>query len=131
MKQRILIVDDTRMCRTGMILGLTPLDLIADEAHCGEIAIKMVKQNSYDLVLIDPEMPGMSAFECTRLIRTNEIHSTRHTLIVGFSAASDLDNREECLRSGMDGFIASGATLDELLNDIRTWLKKAALNSRD
>ncbi len=122
MKPRILIVDDTPMCRLNAINSLLCLDIIADEAYCAEDALKLVGRKSYDLILMDHDMPGMSGIECTREIRRRECGTGAHIAIVGFTGNENEGVRDDCLKSGMDDVLVKGAMPIELVEIVSRWL---------
>ena len=74
-----------------------------DGAHNGKEAIEKNDNNSYDLILMECNIPEMDGFQATREIRKRET-SPRIPIIALTANAMDED-REKCLAAGMDGFI--------------------------
>jgi two-component system sensor histidine kinase/response regulator len=101
---RILLVEDNELNQevaTGM---LAEAGLLVDTAEDGSIAVKMVTQEHYDLVLMDMQMPVMDGLAATREIRKNPL--LRNLPIVAMTANAMLQDREACLAAGMKDFVA-------------------------
>lgn len=96
---RILIVDDSEENRELMLAFLKSLPHNIDFAENGDIAVKMAKENHYDLILMDVQMPVLDGYQATRLIRDyeNSLHLV-HTPIVALTANA-LDPAQELKKS--------------------------------
>jgi signal transduction histidine kinase/CheY-like chemotaxis protein len=77
-------------------------------------ALKALEQDSYDLVLMDVQMPEMDGLETTARIREMERHSARHQPIVALTARAMKGDLEHCLSAGMDGYLAKPIRPEEL-----------------
>jgi two-component system, sensor histidine kinase and response regulator len=77
----------------------------------GAAAVRTLQGGRYDLVLMDCQMPEMDGFEATRRIRGLE---QTHTPIVALTAGALDGDRERCLASGMDDFLAKPLRLEDL-----------------
>ncbi len=72
MKQcKILIVNDSFSSRMVLVEACEELGCITTEAENGKIALDLLKENTFDLILMDIEMPVMNGFDATRKIRNN------------------------------------------------------------
>jgi len=75
-------------------------------AQNGREAVAACAAGSFDLVLMDVEMPYMDGYEATASIRAQEHHPERHVPIIAMTAHAMQGDRERCLSAGMDGYIA-------------------------
>ena len=69
---RILIVDDSKLIRRLAVTLLTPAGYVIDEASGPQEALHMLTQETFDLVIMDIMMPGMSGLDVARKIRSND-----------------------------------------------------------
>jgi len=75
-------------------------------ANNGNEAVAALQRQSFDVVLMDVQMPEMDGFEATRVIREKERETGRHTPIIAMTASAMKGDRERCLDSGMDGYLS-------------------------
>ena len=94
------------------------VDPIVDLAENGEEAIRMVQQVKYDIVLMDVKMPVMDGLEATRRIRLLKDSFYKTIPIVGLTANVIPQQIEECMRVGMNGFIAKPIRQEEFMRTI-------------
>jgi PAS domain S-box-containing protein len=103
---RILVTEDNAINRavaTG-ILEKQGHSLV--HAGNGREALRILEKASFDLILMDVQMPEMDGFEATRRIRTIEARTNRYTPIVAMTAHAMAGDRERCLAAGMNDYIA-------------------------
>jgi two-component system sensor histidine kinase/response regulator len=84
----------------------------------GHEALDALKKESYDLALMDIQMPEMGGFETTAAIRESEKGTAFHQPVIALTAGAIKGDRERCLTSGMDGYLSKpirSQELDELL----------------
>ncbi len=113
--KRILVVEDNAVAQLLVKYTLGETGAILDYAGDGKQALVMLRQNIYDFVLMDIQLPEMDGLETTFFIR-NEMHS--NIPIIAMTAAAFADEEEKCLNAGMNGYIAKPFTLESLLNGI-------------
>ena len=112
---RILVAEDNEINR-AVVTGI-----LEKEGHSlahvknGDEAVRAAGQESFDLVLMDVQMPGMDGFEATRAIRDAETGNGRRTRIVAMTAHAMKGDRENCLAAGMDDYISKPIRKEDLL----------------
>jgi len=80
----------------------------------GREALEALEQDTFDLVLMDMQMPEMDGFEATSLLRDQEKTTGRHQPVVAMTALAMNGDRERCLAVGMDGYISKPIRPQEL-----------------
>jgi CheY-like chemotaxis protein len=80
--------------------------------------VRAVDQNTFDIVLMDVQMPRMGGLEATALIRERERVTGRHIPIVAMTARAMKGDREECLASGMDDYVSKPIQPKQLFDAI-------------
>lgn len=103
---RVLLVEDNPVNQFLTVTQLEELGMHAEVAHDGREAVERVceKQERYDLVLMDCEMPGMDGFEATRTIRAwEEVQGFPKIPIYALTAHVLAENSDACAEVGMDG----------------------------
>ncbi len=84
-----------------------------DIADNGLSAVSKSGQGQYDLILMDVQMPDMSGIEATELIRQRELGGNQHIPIVAMTANALSEDRERCLRAGMDDYLSKPLKADK------------------
>ena len=79
---------------------LEDTELFIDLAENGEAAVQKVRDNNYDIVLMDVQMPVMDGIEATRIIRSDP--RFRSLPIIAMTADAMVSDRELCLEAGMN-----------------------------
>ncbi len=74
-------------------------------ASNGKEAVDLLERQTFDLVLMDVQMPEMDGLEATAVIRQQEEGTERHMPIVALTAHAMMGDREKCLEAGMDGYV--------------------------
>jgi signal transduction histidine kinase len=112
--KKVLLVDDNLI---NVMVGKQILEkskLIVDVANDGLAAVNKVKENDYDIILMDIQMPVMDGY-----IATNEIRKFNETIpILALSGAVFMEVKDKINESGMNGFIYKPFNPEELLNKI-------------
>ncbi len=114
----ILVAEDN-MINQQLILHI--LDRLGYEPHCvdnGELALEAHNAQSFDLILMDVQMPEMDGLEATRLVRAQ---STRQPIIIALTANAMTSDEEECRKAGMDDYLSKPILLDALVEKLTHW----------
>ncbi|MCH7908997.1 MAG: response regulator [Candidatus Hydrogenedentes bacterium] len=104
-KIRILLAEDNITNQVVTDAILTKLGYHADFVANGREAVETLKETSYDLVLMDCQMPDVDGYAATRAIRSMEGES-RHTPVIALTAGAMKGDRERCRDAGMDDYVA-------------------------
>ena len=120
---RVLLAEDNR---TNQLVALKQLERLghqADVASTGLEVLAALKTQSYDVILMDCQMPQMDGFEATRQIRAGEsADSTRHpSVIIAMTANAMEGDRERCLSAGMDDYISKPVNAAALKSLLQKW----------
>ena len=103
----ILLAEDNRMNQRIALLKFGQMGISIDIASNGQQVFDMFRQNSYDLILMDLQMPVMDGLEATRLIRAfeEETNPAKRVYIVALTANAIAERKEECIQAGMNNFM--------------------------
>ncbi|MBW1873383.1 MAG: response regulator, partial [Deltaproteobacteria bacterium] len=108
---KVLVVEDNDVSQEVAATILKKLGCRVELAMDGRQAIDMIAANTYDLIFMDCQMPGMDGFEATREIRRRETDSSGRVRIVAMTAHALDEDRKHCIQVGMDDYIAKPATI--------------------
>lgn len=117
---RILVVEDNVVNQRLAMKLLEKLGCRVDVAANGVEAVNRLKKFSYDLILMDCQMPEMDGYEATAEIRRRE-GASRHTPIIAMTAHAMSGDREKCLSAGMDAYMAKPIKREMVLEMIMKW----------
>jgi len=114
---KILVVDDHAIVRAGLKQLLADTDdmLVEGEAGSGSEAIKMVREESWDVVLLDMTMPGKSGLDVLKMIKKEQ--SNLPVLVLSMHPEDQYAIR--VLKAGASGYLNKRCVLDQLVNVIR------------
>jgi len=120
---RILVAEDNSIS-TKVIRGmLGKLNVQPDTASNGEEALRAMKAQRYDLVLMDCEMPILDGFSATQQLRDWELGTNRErTPVVALTAHILTEHKERAREAGMDGHMAKPIELSQLRELIEHWV---------
>jgi PAS domain S-box-containing protein len=120
---RILVAEDDLTNQVVLLAQLEKLGYSARGVGSGVEAIDALKQERYDLVLMDCQMPGMDGFETTRRIRESGVP---HLPIVAVTAHAMSGDRERCISAGMNDYLSKPVELRPLAAVLKRWLPQFA-----
>jgi signal transduction histidine kinase/DNA-binding response OmpR family regulator len=118
---RILLAEDNP---TNQKLAVAILNRVGynniDIVKNGREVIEAMKQNNYQMILMDVQMPEMNGFEATKAIRKIESKKERIP-IIAMTAHAMKGDREQCIKSGMDDYISKPIEPQVLIDTIKKW----------
>jgi PAS domain S-box-containing protein len=117
--KRVLLVEDNFFNRLLAKEYLAQANMNVMEAENGAIAVELARKNTFDLVLMDVQMPVMNGLEATSHFRSTLGLTTP---IVALTANAINGEREKCLAAGMDDYLAKPFQEDELMKVMYDWL---------
>jgi CheY-like chemotaxis protein len=119
--EAVLVVEDNSVNRMLAIRVLRKLGYRAEIACDGAEAVAIVQRQRFALILMDCHMPNMDGFEATDAIRRLEQGGGRRTPIVALTAGAMHEERERCLKAGMDAFLSKPFVPTELVAMLERW----------
>ena len=118
----ILLVEDNELNSEIAVEILNEYGFLVDTAENGAEAVEKVKNSkpgSYDLVLMDVQMPVMNGYEATRQIRALKDPALAGITILAMTANAFDEDRKKALECGMDGFLSKPIVIEELLSTLQ------------
>ena len=122
---RVLLVEDNPVNSEVFLGMLAQLGCDALLAENGSLAVRQVKANAFDAVLMDYHLPDIDGIEATRQIRALQTDS-RNVPIIALTANASDEDRARCLDAGMNGFLAKPCTLAQIAAALSEWLPSSA-----
>ena len=122
----VLVVDDDSVAQTVASHVLRRQSYDVECVANGPAAIDKAARTTFDLILMDLQMPGMDGFQTTKQIRCLPAHV--HTPIIAVTANCSGDYRDRCLNNGMQGFLCKPVQSRELVQTVERFLAEAAVS---
>jgi two-component system sensor histidine kinase/response regulator len=104
--RHILLVEDNEVNRKFAVRVLEKAGCSVEIATNGQDAVDAYERSSFDVILMDIQMPVMDGLTATRRIRSIEEGRDRRTPIIAMTANAMTGDRERCLDAGMDGYVS-------------------------
>jgi CheY-like chemotaxis protein len=111
----VLVAEDNELNRQVVEHLLTRKGHSVQIARNGREALEALEHGTFDLLLLDVHMPELDGFRVIEAVRGRERGSDRHLPVVALTARSMKEDRERCLRAGMDEYLAKPIRRQELL----------------
>lgn len=115
-KYKVLLVEDNLVNQEVARSMLIKKGHTVVIANNGEEAVAIYKNESFDLVLMDVQMPVLNGYEATQQIRKIENSTAKHTPVIGLTANAMKGDREKCLEAGMDDYVSKPVRFADLLS---------------
>src|SRR5262245_47392828 len=123
---RILLVEDERKVASFVARALRESAYAVDLADTGEAALRLAQDTTYDGILLDVRLPGISGIEVCKKLRQWGID----THIVMLTARGLLEQRVEGLDAGADDYLTKPFAVEELLARVRALIRRASHGER-
>ena len=121
----ILLVEDNKANQMFMSLILKKFKLKYDIANDGLEAVSAFENQTYDLILMDENMPNLNGIEATkRILKIEEEKKLEHTPIIALTANALKGDREKFLDAGMDEYLTKPINKDKLAQTFKTFLSQ-------
>ncbi len=112
---RILLTEDNVVNQRVALRILEKAGHRVAIAENGRVALRLLSEQPFDLILMDVQMPEMDGFEATALVRALEKRTGRHIPIIAMTAHAMAGDRERCIAAGMDSYLSKPVTASALL----------------
>ena len=117
----ILLVEDHPANRFVIEQQLQAIGCNVISCMDGASALRMHHAESFDMILMDCDLPDMDGYTLTRMIRERENTTHRRTPILALSASTDASHRMRCIECGMDGVLKKPLQLALLRSELALW----------
>ncbi|MDG1892301.1 MAG: ATP-binding protein [Verrucomicrobiota bacterium] len=130
---RVLLAEDHPINQEHLTLLLNKMGITPELAHNGQEVLTKCQQSSYDVVLMDCQMPILDGFETTRKIRAmqaaEEIQNNPY--IIAITAFALQGDREKCLQAGMDDYVTKPIYEEKLRKALETVIQPGKPHTRE
>lgn len=119
--KKILVVDDSVLNRLIATTILKKKGVLLMEAENGVKAIELMRENTFDLVLMDIQMPELNGYDAATKAR-NELKLS--TPIIALTGNATEGEKEKCVETGMSDYLPKPFSKDQLLEIVCNWISK-------
>ncbi len=119
-ERRILIVEDEKKIADTLKIGLSEYGYSTDLAYDGIIGKRLLQTRTYDLIILDINLPGINGYELCKMIR---VHNTALPIIM-LTSMSTLNDKIEGYNAGADDYLVKPFEFRELIMKMRALLKR-------
>lgn len=124
-RTRVLVVDDNMVNRRLAAKMLERLGCVVEAVDNGIKAVELTRSSSFDLILMDCQMPDLDGYETSRQIRIQEQHKQQPpTPIIACTASTLANEKTRCEQAGMNGLLTKPISLAQLSKSLILYLKK-------
>ncbi|WP_182524200.1 response regulator [Nocardioides dongkuii] len=121
-RRRVLVVEDNPVNQMVAVGLLESLGYAAETADDGLAALDILKRTSFDLILMDVQMPRLDGYAATRELRAREAADGTRVPVVAMTATAVEGERERCLAAGMDDFLTKPVDPTAMASVLAGWL---------
>jgi DNA-binding response OmpR family regulator len=119
-ERKILIVEDEKKIADTLKIGLMENGFYVEVAYDGKIGYQLLTSRSFDLVVLDINLPGMNGYDLCKAIR----YRNKNMLVIMLTSMSSLDDKVEGYDAGADDYMVKPFEFRELLLKMRALLKR-------
>lgn len=118
---RVLAVDDDSVAPVlfGAVAKRMGIEIVT--ARDCDSALSLLKSSAFDVILMDLNLRGADGFECTRMCREWQKESGIHQPIIAVTGYADREDRDACLKSGMDDYLCKPYQITQLSEILLKW----------
>ncbi|MCF0069129.1 ATP-binding protein [Dyadobacter sp. CY261] len=124
----ILVAEDNKVNQIVIMNTLSKLGYRADLAQNGMEVLERVSEMSYDVILMDMQMPQMDGLEATRQIKARNV---ANPFIIAMTANALQQDKEKCFEAGMDDYLSKPVILEDLVDILQKWAEKLETRPSD
>ena len=117
---RILVAEDAELNRDLVVELLKKRGHFVEGVADGRQALAALEMHTYDIVLLDEEMPGMTGLQTTAAIRNREATSGKHQIIIGISGHATANDEHRFREAGMDASLAKPVEVKTLYQAVES-----------
>lgn len=121
----VLVADDNEVNQVVACKFLQKLGCQVEVARTGREAVEAIGRTTYDVILMDCEMPEVDGYEATREIRRREEGMSARLPIMALTGHTSDEEMQKCLQAGMDRVVAKPVTLSVLRAHLQGFMRKA------
>jgi CheY-like chemotaxis protein len=114
----VLVAEDDLVSQRLVVRLLEKRGHTVEIAANGQKALAALENQSYDVVLMDVQMPEIDGFQATAAVREREQTTGKHLRVIAMTAHAMKGDREKCLAAGMDGYISKPIHPQELFDAV-------------
>jgi CheY-like chemotaxis protein len=131
LKLKVLLVEDNYINQQLITKLLEKQGWEVKLAQNGKEAVEMTQKEDFDIVLMDVQMPEMDGLTATKIIREREKLTGKHLPIIALTAHAFAEDREKCLKAGMDGYVSKPIKIKELWRTIEDVYEKVKKEKKE
>lgn len=125
----VLVCEDNEVNQIVFTQILEGAGYVFKIAGDGAEGVKLHRELSPKLILMDVSMPDMNGYEATAAIREADKNSGQHTPIIGVTAHAVKGDMEKCLDAGMDDYLSKPVSPDMLTEKLRKWMSRSDIKA--